>query len=175
MGYTVTTAADGPAALERHRHDPPALVLTDLKMSGMELLEQIHRDYPEVPVLMITAFGTNPERRGAGNEIGSLRLPDQIDRLRRAWALRQPRAGAFSACRGGSGSTRQPRSQVRLRKHNRPLRGASLCSRHGGAGSARQFDHPDPREGHRQRTAREGRSTAAASRASRWNRSSSAT
>lgn len=61
MGYAVTTAPDGPAAVKAVDQDPPALVLTDLKMpgmSGMELLEQIHRDYPEVPVLMITAFGT---------------------------------------------------------------------------------------------------------------------
>jgi DNA-binding NtrC family response regulator len=61
MGYTVTTAADDAEALERIDKDPPALVLTDLKMpriSGMELLEQIRRDYPEIPVLIITAFGT---------------------------------------------------------------------------------------------------------------------
>ncbi len=41
--------------------DPPALVLTDLKMpgmSGMELLDRIRRKTPEVPVVMITAFGT---------------------------------------------------------------------------------------------------------------------
>src|SRR3954453_11949098 len=29
-----------------------------LGMSGMELLEQIRRDYPEIPVVIITAFGT---------------------------------------------------------------------------------------------------------------------
>ncbi|HWB96366.1 MAG TPA: sigma-54 dependent transcriptional regulator [Bryobacteraceae bacterium] len=61
MGYTVTAAADGAAAIQAIEKETPALVLTDLKMpgvSGMELLEQIRRDYPEIPVLIITAFGT---------------------------------------------------------------------------------------------------------------------
>jgi two-component system NtrC family response regulator len=61
MGYVVSAAADGAAALEIIDREPPALVLTDLKMpgiSGMELLERVRREYPEVPVLIITAFGT---------------------------------------------------------------------------------------------------------------------
>jgi two-component system NtrC family response regulator len=61
MGYAVATAAAGKAALAAIDQEPPALVLTDLKMpgmSGMELLEQVRRDYPEIPVVMITAFGT---------------------------------------------------------------------------------------------------------------------
>lgn len=61
MGYSVTTAAGGETALQLMDSDPPALVLTDLKMpgmSGMDLLERIRRDYPEIPVLIITAFGT---------------------------------------------------------------------------------------------------------------------
>jgi two-component system NtrC family response regulator len=61
MGYAVSTAIDGAAALAAIDKDPPALVLTDLKMpgmSGMELLAQIRREYSEIPVLIITAFGT---------------------------------------------------------------------------------------------------------------------
>jgi two-component system NtrC family response regulator len=61
MGYSVATAADGASALETIDKEPPALVLTDWKMpgmSGMELLEQIRRDNPEIPVLIMTAFGT---------------------------------------------------------------------------------------------------------------------
>jgi two-component system NtrC family response regulator len=61
MGYVVSTAADAAAALEAIEADPPSLVLTDLKMpgmSGMELLEQIRREYSEIPVVMMTAFGT---------------------------------------------------------------------------------------------------------------------
>lgn len=61
MGYTVAAAGDGAAALEAIDKEPPALVLTDLKMpgiSGMELLERLRQEYPEIPVLIITAFGT---------------------------------------------------------------------------------------------------------------------
>jgi two-component system NtrC family response regulator len=61
MGYSVTTAADGVAALEAIDKEPLSLVLTDWKMpgmSGIELLERIRRDYPELPVLIMTAFGT---------------------------------------------------------------------------------------------------------------------
>lgn len=61
MGYQASTAADGLHALEAIGQSPPSLVLTDLKMpglSGMDLLERIRKEYPEVPVVIVTAFGT---------------------------------------------------------------------------------------------------------------------
>ena len=61
MGYQASTAADGLQALEAIGQSPPSLVLTDLKMpglSGMDLLERIRKEYPEVPVVIVTAFGT---------------------------------------------------------------------------------------------------------------------
>lgn len=61
MGYAVSTAQDGHQALAVIEKEPPALVLTDLRMpglSGMELLDKIRSDYPEVPVVIMTAFGT---------------------------------------------------------------------------------------------------------------------
>jgi two-component system NtrC family response regulator len=60
-GYEVATAADGPAALADIQESRPALVLTDLKMpgmSGLELLDKIRTNEPELPVIVITAFGT---------------------------------------------------------------------------------------------------------------------
>ncbi len=60
-GYTVEMAMDGEEGLlkiEQHSYD---LVLLDLALpgqSGMELLPQIHERYPELPVVMITAYGT---------------------------------------------------------------------------------------------------------------------
>lgn len=61
MGYEAATAADGMQALAAIGQDPPSLVLTDLKMpglSGMELLGRIRKEYPELPVVIVTAFGT---------------------------------------------------------------------------------------------------------------------
>jgi two-component system NtrC family response regulator len=60
-GYSVCVAEDGRSALESFRLDPPDLVLTDMampRMDGMELLREIKRLNPEVPVIIITAFGS---------------------------------------------------------------------------------------------------------------------
>ena len=60
-GYEVSAAADGASALETIRQAPPDLVITDLRMpgmSGLELLKKIRADYPEILVIMVTAFGT---------------------------------------------------------------------------------------------------------------------
>jgi DNA-binding NtrC family response regulator len=60
-GYEVTTAASGGEAFERLTAAPVDLVLTDLKMpgmSGLELLKRIRAEYPEVIVILITAYGT---------------------------------------------------------------------------------------------------------------------
>ena len=60
-GYAVTTAADGETALDAIDRERPELVVTDLKMpgmSGMELLDRIRSDDPDLPVIIMTAFGT---------------------------------------------------------------------------------------------------------------------
>lgn len=60
-GYEVSAAADGNGALEIMRQAAPDLVITDLKMpgmSGLELLRKIRTDFPEIIVIMVTAFGT---------------------------------------------------------------------------------------------------------------------
>jgi DNA-binding NtrC family response regulator len=60
-GYAVTAAADGETALNTLNQERPDLIITDLKMpgmSGIELLKRIKAADPDIPVLMITAFGT---------------------------------------------------------------------------------------------------------------------
>jgi DNA-binding NtrC family response regulator len=59
-GYEASAAASGREALDRVREDPPDLVITDLMMpgmSGLDLLKRIRAEYPEVIVIMVTAFG----------------------------------------------------------------------------------------------------------------------
>ena len=58
--YTVETAADGFKGLARYEEATPDLVLTDLKMPGMdgvELLRKLRQHDPELPVVIMTAFG----------------------------------------------------------------------------------------------------------------------
>ncbi len=60
-GYHVSTVADGFQALDLLAKWPFDLVLTDLKMPGMngiELLKRVREEYPDVVVILITAFGT---------------------------------------------------------------------------------------------------------------------
>jgi two-component system response regulator GlrR len=63
-GYAVATAASGPAALAAMSVTPPELVITDLRMEGMDglaLFDAIHRLAPSLPVVILTAHGTIPE------------------------------------------------------------------------------------------------------------------
>lgn len=60
-GYEATTASDAAEALEIIARHPQDLVLTDLKMpgmSGIDLLRRLREDYPEIIVILVTAFGT---------------------------------------------------------------------------------------------------------------------
>jgi two-component system response regulator AtoC len=60
VGYEVVTAANGNEALAQMNRDIN-MVITDLKMpilDGMGLLRRLSADYPDVPVVMITAHGS---------------------------------------------------------------------------------------------------------------------
>ena len=62
-GHRVLTAADGQEALEllAKADTEVSTVITDLRMprlDGMELLERVVADYPDVPVIILTAHGS---------------------------------------------------------------------------------------------------------------------
>jgi len=60
MKCRIQTAQSGKEGLQILAQEPFDLVLADIKMpemSGLELLEQIKRDYPDLTVVMMTAFG----------------------------------------------------------------------------------------------------------------------
>ena len=58
--YRVTLAENGRVALRRIEEMVPDLVVTDLlmpEMDGLELVRHMRRSYPDVPVILMTAFG----------------------------------------------------------------------------------------------------------------------
>ncbi len=60
-GYAVETASDGPEALGKVESSRPDLMIVDYmmpKMSGLEVLKELRNGENDIPVVMITAYGT---------------------------------------------------------------------------------------------------------------------
>ena len=87
--FTVHTAENGKEAANILESTPIDLVVTDLKMpemDGFELLVHINTHFPNIPVIVMTAFGT-PEIETNLKENGMLRLlekPVDFDELTQA-------------------------------------------------------------------------------------------
>ena len=60
-GYNVTTLNDPETALEFLEESDVDVVITDMKMpklTGRDVLERVRKNYPYIPVLIMTAFGS---------------------------------------------------------------------------------------------------------------------
>ena len=60
-GHETVTCSDGPSALQTLDHRSFDLMITDLGMpgmSGLELSGAVHKQFPELPIAMITGWGT---------------------------------------------------------------------------------------------------------------------
>ena len=63
-GYDVQSAASAKIALGTLQHFIPQVVISDLRMEGMDgmaLFEQIRSQHPNIPVVIMTAHGTIPD------------------------------------------------------------------------------------------------------------------
>src|SRR5215469_6827061 len=83
--YAMLFAASGAEALDRLAEEiQPTLlaVLSDISMPGMdglELLAAIKQRFPDLPVMMVTAYGDDDRRRRA-RELGAFEfLPKPVD------------------------------------------------------------------------------------------------
>jgi two-component system NtrC family response regulator len=106
-GYRVITAADGPSGLEAYQREAVDVVLTDIRMPGMEgieLLARLKAMQPELPVIMLTAFGT------IDSAVEAMRL-GAFDYLTKPFSRDQLRA-----------SVRKALEVAELRSENRQLR-----------------------------------------------------
>lgn len=66
-GFEVRIARDGALAIDQARQWRPDLVLLDImlpKLSGTDVLSKLRKD-SDVPVIMVTAIGDEPEKLGA--------------------------------------------------------------------------------------------------------------
>jgi CheY-like chemotaxis protein len=86
--YVMHFAASGEEALERldHTIEPQLIViLSDINMPGMDGLSlEIKTRWPDLPVMMVTAYGDDERRRRAG-ELGAfefLTKPVDFDQLK---------------------------------------------------------------------------------------------
>src|SRR6202521_4740894 len=75
MDFAVA-ASDGLARLASNIEQPPILILSDINMPGMtglEMLPKMKEMRPDVPVIMITAYG-DPETKRKAIESGATGL-----------------------------------------------------------------------------------------------------
>jgi len=73
LGYSIEAVHNGREGLQRALNDTYAAVILDMMMPGMnglDVLRELRRQRPSLPVLMMTALGDEPDRI-AGLEVGA--------------------------------------------------------------------------------------------------------
>jgi DNA-binding NtrC family response regulator len=106
-GYAVETAADGPSGVEKGASEAVDLVLLDLrlpKMDGFEVLQELKRLRPTLPVVVITAYddmqtAIEAIRLGALDHLGKpLDLEELGEVLEKAVEIVELSKESFSLC-----------------------------------------------------------------------------
>ncbi|MBR0827359.1 sigma-54-dependent Fis family transcriptional regulator [Bradyrhizobium manausense] len=85
-GFAVRTAAGAEEAMRLLKESPPDVVLSDFRMpqiSGLELMRDVHRADPDIPVVLLTAHGDVPlavaaMREGAYDFLQKPHDPEQL-------------------------------------------------------------------------------------------------
>ena len=120
-GYRASTADSGEQALSMIAAERPDLVITDLRMAGLDgmaLFHEIERRHTGLPVIILTAHGTIPDAVAATRQgvFGYITKPydanELLTQVRRALSL-HGRAGASAS--SASAGTRTAKSDAAWR------------------------------------------------------------
>ncbi|MCE5387228.1 MAG: sigma 54-interacting transcriptional regulator [Acidithiobacillus sp.] len=151
-GYLVSTAANGSEALSELAVEHPSLVITDLKMDemdGMALLDAIRRDYPTLPVIILTAHGSIPDALLAANQGVFAFLTKPFDgkelmaEVERAFQLTAPNQSAKAGSKGANAwsriLTRSPKMQSLLDQARLVAAADASVFIHGASGTGKEL------------------------------------
>jgi two-component system response regulator GlrR len=152
-GHEPVEAASGEQALARLDQGLPQLLITDLRMAGMDGLQlfgAVHRRWPLLPVLMLTAHGTIPDavealRRGV---FGYLPKPfeaqDLMKEVERALAAARTLGADMPGAEPGESwreaiLTRSPRMEQVLAEARMVAQSDASVLVHGPSGSGKEL------------------------------------
>ncbi len=94
--YACVTARDGPQAMALLAETRPKLILTDLRMPGMDglaLLRAVKRVAPETPVILFTAYASEGAAHEAAHAGATAFLAKPFTATQLLQAVRQTMAG----------------------------------------------------------------------------------
>ncbi len=144
-GFTITTATSGEKALTALANVVPDVVITDLRMEGIdgiELLTRLQRDYSALPVLIITAHGTIPEAVSAtqGGAVGFVTKPIDYDGLLEKihTAIRVTGGAGEAPAPALEWPTRSPRMRAVLREAQAAARSTASVLIRGETGAGKE-------------------------------------
>ena len=149
-GYRVVTANNGEQALSLAAAERPDLVITDLRMAGLDglaLFHEIERRYAGLPVIILTAHGTIPDAVAATRQgvFGYLTKPydanELLTQVARALALH----GVAGTTTTGEQSwrsdiiTKSPLMEEVLRRTERAAQGEASILIQGESGAGKEL------------------------------------
>ncbi|TCO81968.1 two-component system response regulator GlrR [Plasticicumulans lactativorans] len=146
--YVVETAASGEEALNRLPLVQPRLLITDLRMPGMDglaLFEAVRAQRPGLPVIILTAHGTIPDAVQATREgvFGFLPKPfdpqDLLAQVSAALALSAPAEGGDAAAWRAAIITRSPLLEAVLDEALLVAKSEASVFIHGDSGTGKEL------------------------------------
>jgi two-component system response regulator GlrR len=135
-GHTPSMAGSGPMALSKLDFEEPDILITEMRMPGMdgfELFDAVHRRFPLIPVIMLTANGTIPDACNAMQRgmFGYIPKPFETEELMREVNRALEVSSAFGADMPGEdpGDTRREAIVTRSARMRKTLTEARLVAK----------------------------------------------